>query len=378
MRSRLRRGIGWALGFAAVVAATIGLGRSLAPTDYVLRFPTQDASGLYPGSEVMIAGAQVGSVTDVSVSSGGLALVTIDLQPEDAPVHRDATVAIRPMSLLGEMYVALDPGQSSGTLPSGSTLPGLQVDRSTDLQQVIDTFDAPTRQKLQTLIDELGGGLAGEGQDLNTTLAYGKDDLEQLASIATTLAQRSQDLETVIQELNVVLGELARSDRRQELAELIQNTEQLLANLDREQAQLQRAVTASDAALARAAQGLGGTESSLAGVFAALPTTVSQGGLLLSGLATDSGALLPHLNQLIQGIEEGPLVFGGEDATGYATRISLVVGCSSAGACLQPAPVAPMQPAAAPTPTAPSEAGTQSDQALLQQGLFRFLLGGLP
>ncbi len=377
MRSRLRRGIGWAVGFAALIAAATGLGRSLAPTAYVLRFPTQDASGLYPGSEVMIAGAQVGLVTNVSVGSGGLAMVTIDLQPEYAPVHRDATVAIRPKSLLGEMYVALDPGQGGSTLPSGSTLPGLQVDRSTDLQQVIDTFDAPTRQKLQTLIDELGGGLAGEGQDLNTTLAYGKDDLDQLASIATTLAQRSQDLQTVIQDLNVVLGELARSDRRQEVAQLIQNTELLLANLDREQAQLQQAIAASDGALARAARGLGGTEPSLAGVFAALPTTVSQGELLLEGLATDSGALLPHLDQLIRSIDEGPIVFGGEDATGYATRISLVVGCSTAGACFQP-PAAQVQPAAAPAATVPSQVQTQSDQALLRQGLLGFLLGGLP
>jgi len=188
----------------------------------------------------------------------------------------------------------------------------------------------------------------------------------------------------VIQDLNVVLGELARSDRRQELSVLIQNTEQLLANLSQQQAQLERAIVDAKAALARLSQGLDGTEGSLSGIFGALPVTVGQGRLLLANLTTDSNALLPHLNTLVEGIDRGPVVFGGRDATGYATRISLVVGCSSAGVCpqltgpLAQLPVTRSLPVVG-TPVGPTGAaasGTESDQALLHRGILGFLLGG--
>ncbi|HZV50010.1 MAG TPA: MlaD family protein [Candidatus Dormibacteraeota bacterium] len=382
---RVRQLLALVVAFVAVVVTVTLVGRTLVSAgSYLLRFPTPDASGLYPGSDVMIGGARVGGVEDVGLTSGGLALVTVSVDPAYAPVHRDATVAIRPKSLLGEMYVALDPGRAAGVLPSGATLPGLQVNRSTDLQEVINTFDQPTRERLQTLIVELGAGLAGRGQGLNLTLAYGRDDLEQLAAIANTLAQRSQDLETVIQDLNVVLGELARSDRRQELSVLIQNTEQLLANLSQQQAQLERAIVETNAALARLSQGLDGTGPSLSGIFGALPVTVEQGQLLLSTLTTDSNVLLPNLNTLIEGIDRGPVVFGGRDATGYATRISLVVGCSSAAVCpqltgpLAQLPVSRSVPVVgtAVPPPAGAASGGQSDQALLQRGILGFLLGG--
>ncbi len=382
---RLRQVLALGLAFLAVVTTTTLVGRSLVGArSYVLSFPTPDASGLYPGSDVMIGGARVGSVEEVGLGPGGMARVTVEVGQAYAPVHRDATVAIRPKSLLGEMYVALDPGRAAATLPSGATLPPLQVNRSTDLQEVINSFDQPTRERLQTLVVELGAGLAGQGQDLNLTLAYGRDDLEQLAAIATTLAQRSQDLETVIQDLNVVLGELARSDRRQELSVLIQNTEQLLANLSQQQAQLERAIVDAKAALARLSQGLDGTEGSLSGIFGALPVTVGQGRLLLANLTTDSNALLPNLNTLVEGIDRGSVVFGGRDATGYATRISLVVGCSSAGVCpqltgpLAQLPVTRSLPVVG-TPVGPTGAaasGTESDQALLHRGILGFLLGG--
>ena len=188
-------------------------------TEYRLVVPLDSADGLYPGSDVLIAGARAGSVRDISVE-GAQTLVTIAVDDAYAPVHADATVTVRPKSLLGEKYMALDPGRSD-KLQSGTRLPHEQVARAVDLQDVVNSLDQPTREKLRTLVIALGGGLAGRGLDTNQTITYGRQDLDHLAAITDTLAARDRDLQTVIQGLDQVTAELAKSDRRQQLGELI-------------------------------------------------------------------------------------------------------------------------------------------------------------
>ncbi|HYZ54825.1 MAG TPA: MlaD family protein [Streptosporangiaceae bacterium] len=387
IRQGLRR-LALAAGFAAVVVAVIVFGRVSAPASYLLRIPTQDASGIYAGSDVTIAGVNVGTVRNVSLAPDGEAMVTASIDPAFAPVHTDATAQLRPKSLLGEMYVDLNPGTSGSALSSGATLPQLQVNRSTDLQQVFNTFDQPTRAKLQTLIDELGGGLTGLGGQLNQAIPAGKTDIGDLAAITSTLNARNQELQTVIATLNTVTTELARSDRRQQLGLLIQTTQQLMANLRSQQAQLQRAVVSADYALGNLNQGLQGTAPALSGIAATLPGTVQASNLLLTPLDTGTSTLMPQLSNLIRGIQWGPSVFGGRDANGYATRISLVLGCGSTSLC--PQLTSPLsgtgtagQPAGSPAgrslpSPATSPPATGKGAAAPDQGILGFLLGGTP
>jgi virulence factor Mce-like protein len=389
----VRRGLprlALAAGFAAVIIAVIVFGRVSTPASYLLRIPAQDASGIYVGSDVTIAGVDVGTVRNVSLAPGGEAMVTAAIDPAFAPVHTDATAQLRPKSLLGEMYVDLSPGTSGPALPSGATLTQLQVNRSTDLQQVFNTFDQPTRAKLQTLIDELGGGLTGLGGQLNQAIPAGKTDIGDLAAITSTLNARNQELQTVIATLSTVTTELARSDRRQQLGLLIQATQQLMANLRTQQAQLQRAVVSADYALGNLNQGLQGTAPALSGIAATLPQTVQASNLLLTPLGTGTSALMPQLNSLIEGIQWGPSVFGGRDANGYATRISLVLGCGSTSLC--PQLTSPLtgtgtanggQPAVSPAggslpSPATSPPATGKGAAAPDQGILGFLLGGTP
>lgn len=324
------------LAFVAVVAAAIGITHLLPGAGaYEVTVPVQDAAGLSPGSDVMIAGALAGRVESISLGQGA-ALVLIGVDAEHAPLHTDAVVSVRPKSLLGERYLALDPGQAPGTLPSGATLPATQVTQSTDLQDVVDTFDAPTRAKLQTLIVELGGGVAGRGTELNGALVSGRQDLSDLRGIAATLASRDAELRTAIANLDSVTQELARSDRRKQLGDLIANLESLLANLADQEAQLQQALVQTNAALTRTANALDGTGGNLADIAHQLPATVHLADLIMADLGPDSDVLMPHLGQLNAAIAEGPSVFGGLDANGYSTRISPIVGCSTAGVCPNP------------------------------------------
>lgn len=334
----VRRGLGRLIAGGVVVAlvlAAVVAQRALAPTSYLLQIPTADASGIFAGSDVTIAGVNAGTVRSISLAPDGDAVITAAIDPAFAPVHQNATAQLRPKSLLGEMYVAISPGTSGPALPSGAAMSRLQVNRSTDLQQVFNTFDQPTRAKLQTLVDELGGGLAGRGNELNQSIPAGSRDVADLARITSTLNTRSAELQSVLSTLSTVTTELARSNRRQQLGMLIQSTQQLMGNLRSQQAQLQRAVVTADFALGNLKQGLRGTAPALAGIAATLPSTVAESNRLFVPLAIGSNTLMPRLNQLIQGIQMGPSVFGGRDANGYATRISLVLGCSSVSVCPQ-------------------------------------------
>jgi phospholipid/cholesterol/gamma-HCH transport system substrate-binding protein len=380
-RRAVRRALGrlaLTAGLVAVVVAVIVTQRVSGPSSYLLRIPTADASGIFPGSDVTIAGANAGTVREVTLARDGDAMITVALDPAFTPLHTDATAQLRPKSLLGEMYVALDPGTSGPALASGATLPRLQVNRATDLQQVFNTFDQPTRTKLQTLVDELGGGLAGRGDQLNQAIGPGERDVADLAAISSTLNARNAELQTVIATLNTVTTELARSDRRQQLAMLIHTTRQLMANLRSQQAQLQRAVVTADYALGNLNRGLQGTAPALAGIASTLPATIQAGTALLGPLGTGTSVLLPRLGQLIQGIQDGPSVFGGRDANGYATRISLTLGCSSVTVCPQLAsPLSGLATGAGgqlplpPGTTLPPLPGTGNGGGILQ-----FLLGG--
>ena len=321
----------WAAAFGAVVGLTLSLNHLLLPDQgYQVKFPIDTAAGLYTGSDVEIAGAKAGSVENVGLWHGQ-ALVTISLDPQFAPIHRDAVIDVRPKSLLGEKYVSLDPGQAPGTFQSGSVLPASQVQRSVELEEVINSLDAPTRQKLQVLIDNLGGGLTGRGQETNTGIAYGTKDMDDLAALSDTLAQRDADLTQVIDQLSQVTDELAKSDRRQQLGAFIQNSDQMLQDLNQQDEQLKRALAETNAALGKTGDSLDGTGGNLNSILSNSGYTVHEAGILSADLGVGMDTLMPHLGELLAGIREGPIVFGGHDAYGYATRVNVVVGPATAG-----------------------------------------------
>ncbi len=346
----------WTGGFLTVIALGILSSRGLLPQGgYELKVPMPSAHGLYPGSDVLIAGSKAGTVSSINLS-GDRVVVGISLDPAHSPVHADAEVTMRPKSLLGEEYLDLKPG-SGNSLASGATLPATRAKVATDLEDVINTFDQPTREKLRTVLIELGGGVAGRGLQTNETLRYGTDDLSDLAAITSTIARRDAELEKIIQSLDTVTTELAQSDRRQQLGQLIKNSDRLLKNLADQDAELKRALTQSNAALSRTDTALSGAQGSLGSIFQQTPTLVHRTNSLMADLNVGADAALSGLPTQVQSIRETAVVFGGKDANGYATRISIVVGASSPGAAL---------------PNSVQRASVQVDDA----DIFRFLVAG--
>ncbi len=89
----------------------------------------------------------------------GHAVVTMDIYKQYQPIYRDATVLLRPRTPLKDMYLALDPGtKAAGAVPSGGMLPVANTQPDVDVDQILTSLDADTRNYLLLLLS--GGAQA--------------------------------------------------------------------------------------------------------------------------------------------------------------------------------------------------------------------------
>ena len=152
---------------------------------YTIHATFSSANGLQSGSLVRIAGVDVGKVTGVSLVPGchsayknpaacRAADVTMEIDNNGLPLHRDATFAIRPRIFLeGNFFVDVSPGTPSAPIaPSGHTFPIQQGVEPVQLDQVLTGLDSNTRQNLQTLIQQYGKAVKIGGPAYNRSIQF--------------------------------------------------------------------------------------------------------------------------------------------------------------------------------------------------------------
>ena len=80
------------------------------------------ADGVAPGADVRIAGVKVGSVSDMELDPQTyFATVTLNVR-DSVRLPEDSSAKITSASLLGDNYVALDPGASEFMLEAGDEI----------------------------------------------------------------------------------------------------------------------------------------------------------------------------------------------------------------------------------------------------------------
>jgi phospholipid/cholesterol/gamma-HCH transport system substrate-binding protein len=252
---------------AAVVAAVVvvvllasGGGES---GGYRVRAIFDNGAFMVSGEQVRVAGANVGEIEEVSVSMPGEPVAYRNGKPVEKPgkaiivmkitdpgfqdFRRDASCLIRPQSLIGEKFVdcrptlprapgtepppALkeiphgQPGAGEHLLPLGNN--GTSVDP--DLINDINTL--PYAQRFRLILNELGAGLAGRGEDLQI------------------LVKRANP---VLRDVDRLFGIL--SAQRNQLAQLASDSEEILGPLSRERAHVAGFIEASGAAAEASAE----------------------------------------------------------------------------------------------------------------------------
>ncbi len=215
---------------------------------FQITFPTAD--GLVSGSDVLEAGSKIGTISDIQPTQDNSALVTVQITDDHWPLHTGLTADIRPKSLLGEKYVDIHDGSTSKPAFDATTvLHETQQAVPVELDQFINSLDAPTRNAARVLLSDLGAGVAGRGQSLNEAIAAGKSDLANLAVFGTTLNNRDADLDRILVGLDGVLSKITTSDQLTQLSQLITNGQQTLNAIETQQTSFSRQFVDAQTAL---------------------------------------------------------------------------------------------------------------------------------
>lgn len=201
-----------------------------------------DAKGIVSGKqEVRVAGVKVGVVTEERLV-GGRAQITMQIDERYAPVYRDATVRLRPVTPLQDMYVELRRGHPAAGRLDGDVIPESQTTSPVDISRVLDTFDADTRDRLATLLHQLGPGLADNGVQLRAAFERAAPFLRAAEQVTGALAERRAELRRLIGNTRRLTTALAGHDAQ--LARLVVRGEATLGELAREDAPLARTIRA--------------------------------------------------------------------------------------------------------------------------------------
>ena len=176
------------------------------------------ARGIGPGQVVKIAGAQVGTVTGVHLTSRYKARVEMSVEPEFAPFRANASCQIEPEGIISENFVECSPGTPSAPrlAADGSgtaTVPVSQTAEPVSLQDLFNIWSTPVSERLSVLLDELGIGVSGRAGDIQAILDRANPALAAARqAIALVNRQRTQ-LQQLVVAAAPVVGQLADHDR---------------------------------------------------------------------------------------------------------------------------------------------------------------------
>jgi virulence factor Mce-like protein len=139
---------------------------------YRIQMAFQNAQQLANQADVRIAGVNVGKVVAKKLDPGSdRTLATVELDPQYAPIHENATAILRIKTLLGETYVQLTPGtQNSPAIPDNGVLKTSHVQHAVQLPEIFDALDPQTRHAFQVWQQQLSTAVAGNDQNLNSVL----------------------------------------------------------------------------------------------------------------------------------------------------------------------------------------------------------------
>jgi len=257
----------------------------------------QSSNSIRKNSPVRIAGVNVGKVTKIEGKPGtDAAVVTMEINGKGLPIHKDATMKIRPRIFLeGNFFVDVAPGTPSApTIDSGDTIPLTQTATPVQFDQVLTTFQSDTRTSLQKTLEGFGTGLTykppkaadldaapsarGESaaQSLNDAIRFGARSLRGTAIVADAfLGTEDHDLSRLIAGLNRTTEGLGRNE--EQLKDLVTNFNRTVA------------ATASEAVALRASIRLLGptlqnADSALDALNASFPNTRAFAREILPGV----------------------------------------------------------------------------------------------
>lgn len=179
-----------------------------------------DSSGIKPNDEVRIAGVRVGKVKSVELD-GDQVKVAFQIKT-DSQFGTDTVAEIKVKTLLGAMYLALDPA-GSGQLAAGSTIP---LARTKSAYDVVQAFSGLAQHAEAIDLPQLAQSLNTLASATQNTPADFKNTLTGLSALSANVAARDSQVNTLLGNLRKVSGVLATRDG--DIVQLMKDSDILL------------------------------------------------------------------------------------------------------------------------------------------------------
>ena len=223
----------------------------LKPESYRFTADFPEAITLSKEADVRIGGVSVGKVKDLSLAPDSecqkdattcnTTRATIEIDPQYAPISSDARAILRSKTLLGETYVELtsgsqtQPGQADNTnatarsgtidvghvsggdapqpIPEGGHLAQTQVQDQTQIDEIFQGFDQPTREAFQSWMQNSALAVNGRGLDLNDAFGNLGPFASDASDVLGTLRSQEQSLRTLVHDTGDVFAALTEHDQ---------------------------------------------------------------------------------------------------------------------------------------------------------------------
>jgi phospholipid/cholesterol/gamma-HCH transport system substrate-binding protein len=203
---------------------TFGGAIPLQPQGYRFEAAFAEATTLAREADVRLAGVNIGKVRTLKLGPDGRTLVEMELDEKYAPIRRDTKAILRQKTLLGETYVELTPGdRNAPALEDGERLDDDNIQPTVEIDEVLGTFDRPTRQAFQGWLDELDGALrGGRGRSLNAALGNLPGAAAETTDLMSVLDSHRSAVHLLIRNSGEVFAAL--NEREGALADLVRSS----------------------------------------------------------------------------------------------------------------------------------------------------------
>ena len=228
---------------AAAAILVIGSGAGGDEGTYEVRAIFDNGAFLVEDEEVRVAGATVGTISEVSISGAeepvredgspdpGKAVVVMQIDdPAFRDFRADASCLIRPQSLLGEKFVECEPTQPRAIaseppppleqIPEGEPgegeflLPLERNGKAVDIDLVNNIMREPYADRFRLILNDLGAGLAARGDELAEIVDRSNPALRETNAVLAILARQNRALADLATDGAAVLEPLARERDR--------------------------------------------------------------------------------------------------------------------------------------------------------------------
>jgi phospholipid/cholesterol/gamma-HCH transport system substrate-binding protein len=165
-----------------------------------------EAGGLKANDEVRIAGVRVGKVEDVELA-GDHVRVTFRVD-QDAEFGQETLAAIKVKTILGSMFLALEPA-GSGQMDEGYEIP---VERTSSPYDVVEAFTGLAETSEQIDTDQLAESLTTLADLSRNTPDEFRAALQGVSALSANVAAKNEQIGELLQNLDTVSTVLDERD----------------------------------------------------------------------------------------------------------------------------------------------------------------------